>query len=429
MCEARTGSGRGGESPLRPPVGTRRAQFTHRAPQNRSVTRRVGWLHPGLRHSWWWELEPRLLVQRCPVAAPLRFLTSTSQRPPPDLLDAPAHAAQRGRAHAQSKILVVAVEHLRQVRLLRAHRLVLVRGRPRLGFAHKALARFHARLAVDQDGPASGLPQVMDETKEGKGRRLLGRSASPLQQVPVEAQHCRLLRRDAQPEGGESLLHLLAKPFSIAVVLEHGYKFVSEPRELGVASAALPETSFEPQVQHVMQIEVCQHGADRATLRYPVIQSGDYSVLHHAGFEPFVQEPDKPTVVDPMSYELSQPFVIDRIEVARQIRFRHVARPVLPHPLTKAMQGRMRAARWAEPVRAVQEVLLEHCAEYPRHRLLHRPVFDRADADGAALFRFLWGCIPAESPAPGSVQLSVSRAHPSDSGPGSLRSPRSFVHR
>src|SRR6266568_3115362 len=53
---------------------TRRAQLTHRAPQNRSVARRVGWLHPGLRHSWWWELEPWLLVQRFPVAAPLRFL-------------------------------------------------------------------------------------------------------------------------------------------------------------------------------------------------------------------------------------------------------------------------------------------------------------------------------------------------------------------
>src|SRR6266852_3958175 len=269
--------------------------------------------------------------------------------------------------------------------LLRSDGFMLVRGRPRLGFAYEAFARFHARLTVDQDCPASRLPQVMDEAKEGKGRRLLGRSASPLQQAAVEVQHCRLLRRDAQPEGGDSLLHLLPKPLSIAVVLEHSYKVVSKPREFGVASATLPEASFEPQVKHVVQIDVRQHRTDWATLRHPVIQSGDYSVLHHAGVEPFVQEPNKSSVVDPMSYELSKPIVTDRVEVARQIRFRHVARPVLPHPLTKAMQGRMRAARWAEPVRAVQEVLLEHCAEYPRHRLLHRPVFDRADADGAAL--------------------------------------------
>src|SRR5712691_8487856 len=186
----------------------------------------------------------------------------------------------------------MAVEHLYQVRLLRSDGLMLVRGHPRLGFAQKALARLHARLAVDQDCPASGLGQVVDKTKEGKGRRLLSRAASPLQQAAVEAQHCRLLRRDAQPKGGESLLHLLPKPLSIAAFQERGYKVVSKPREFSVAVATLPETSFEPQVQHVVQIEVCQHGTDRATLGYPVIHSGDYSVLHHAGFEPFVQEPD-----------------------------------------------------------------------------------------------------------------------------------------
>src|SRR5713226_10169876 len=123
---------------------------------------------------------------------------------------------------------------------------MLVRGRPRLGLAYEALTRFHARLAVDQDCPASGLCQVVDEAKEGKGRRLLDRSASPLQQATVEAQHCRLLRCDAQPKGGESLFHFLAKPLSITAVLERGYKVVSKPRELSVASATLPETSFEP---------------------------------------------------------------------------------------------------------------------------------------------------------------------------------------
>jgi hypothetical protein len=88
----------------------------------------------------------------------------------------------------------------------------------------------------------------MDEAKEDKGRRLLGRTASPLQQAGIEAQHCRLLWCDAQPEGGESLFHLMPKPFSIAVVLEHGYKVVSEPREFSVASAGLLEPSLEPQV-------------------------------------------------------------------------------------------------------------------------------------------------------------------------------------
>src|SRR5712692_6503599 len=48
------------------------------------------------------------------------------------------------------------------------------------------------------------------------------------------------------------------------------------------------------------------------------------------------------------------------------------------------MQRCVRTAIWPKPVRTIQKVLVEDCAEDPRHRLLHRSIFDRADADRAA---------------------------------------------
>src|SRR5215218_8507459 len=49
------------------------------------------------------------------------------------------------------------------------------------------------------------------------------------------------------------------------------------------------------------------------------------------------------------------------------------------------MQSRVRTVFRAEPMRALQKILLEDGAEHPRHRLLDQPIFDRADANRSAL--------------------------------------------
>src|SRR3954464_4517520 len=86
---------------------------------------------------------------RCPVSAALALLAPTLQRPEPCLLDSAPHRTQRVDTEVQSEVLVEAVEHFRQVRLLSSDGLVAVRLGPRGHLAHKALARFHARCATD----------------------------------------------------------------------------------------------------------------------------------------------------------------------------------------------------------------------------------------------------------------------------------------
>ena len=132
----------------------------------------------------------------------------------------------------------------------------------------------------------------MGKTKEGEGARPLSRSpCTTVQQAAVEAQHGCLFGHDPQPEGCQSLVQFLAKSLSVFAVLERRYKVVSEPRELSIALAGLPEASFEPQVQDVVQVHVRKHRTDGATLRHPFIHLGDDPVLHYAGFQPLVQEP------------------------------------------------------------------------------------------------------------------------------------------
>src|SRR5262249_49943252 len=154
-----------------------------------------------------------------------------------------------------------------------------VRLDPRRYLAHKALARLHARCAADGDRAATCLRQVVGEAKEGEAARFLSRSPLPtLQQAAVAVQHCRLLRHDPQPEGCESLVHLLPKSLGVFAVLERGYVVVSEPREFCVTSAGLSEASFEPQVEDIVQVDIRKHWADGAALRHPLAQVGHDAV-------------------------------------------------------------------------------------------------------------------------------------------------------
>src|SRR5438128_5837411 len=107
----------------------------------------------------------------------LGFLTPTLQRPMPCFTYPPQHAIQCVRAEVQSEVLVVAVEHLRQMRLLDSDGLVTVRLDPRRHLAHKALACFDARCAADGDRAATCLRQVVGKAKEGEGAGLVSRVA------------------------------------------------------------------------------------------------------------------------------------------------------------------------------------------------------------------------------------------------------------
>jgi hypothetical protein len=163
-------------------------------------------------------------------------------------MNSPPNGFAGSKAVVESKVQVVSAEHLCQMGLLRPDGLVTVYRHPIFYSAHEALPRFHTRFSGDDNCPATGPRQEVDKAKEGEGRWLLGRAPTPLQQATVEVPNGCLLGRDAQPEGGESLLHFLSESRGVLVVAEHGYEVVSEPCQPSVAPAALLEASFEPQV-------------------------------------------------------------------------------------------------------------------------------------------------------------------------------------
>jgi hypothetical protein len=228
--------------------------------------------------------------------------------------------------------------------------------------------------------PVRGLCQEVGEAQEDERVRLPFWSPALEQLVAFEVQQRCLFWRDAQPEGGEPFLHFLSEPRGVREVPKRGYKVVGEAGQPRVASAGLLELPLEPQVKDVVQVDIRKYGADWTALRYSLSTQSDHTVVHHAGFQPFVQVSDESAIVDPMPYEFPEPVRIDCAEEIDDVNFYDVPRPMLPHPHAEMVQRRVRTAIRAEPVGAVQKALLEHCAEYPRYRLLHHSIFDRGDA-------------------------------------------------
>jgi len=137
---------------------------------------------------------------------------------------------------------------------------VTIRPQPVSLSSQESLSSFDARRSAYVDRSSARSGQEVLETKEGEGRRFDRRSIRPMQQVAVEEQHCRLLGRDVQLEGCQSLFHFPPKPLRVLPILECRYEVVAVPGQLRPSSASLLEAPFKPQVQDVVQVHVRQHG-------------------------------------------------------------------------------------------------------------------------------------------------------------------------
>src|SRR5207253_7230663 len=175
------------------------------------------------------ELEPSFGVEVRPRTGSARALTSPSQLLPPKLPYPPVDGVQGLFGQSDAEVLVVAVEREAQVSLLLANVKMTIRSQPVALPPQEPLSGFNARRSAYVDCSSARFRQEVLETKEGEGRRFDRRSTRPLQQVAVEAQHRRLLRRDVQLEGCQPLFHFPSKALRIFPVLERCHEVVGVP--------------------------------------------------------------------------------------------------------------------------------------------------------------------------------------------------------
>ena len=116
---------------------------------------------------------------------------------------------------------------------------------------------------------------------------------------------------------------------------------------------------LEPFIQHMVQVDVCEHGRDDATLRGALGRVPKEIVLQHARLQPFVDHPANDAVRDSSVEKRTQVMMLDGVVVLGDVDVQHPAQPLPAHEgQTQCTQGLMCRPSRPEAERAGQEVLL-----------------------------------------------------------------------
>jgi hypothetical protein len=102
--------------------------------------------------------------------------------------------------------------------------------------------------------------------------------------------------------------------FSVLPELETNHEVVAKPDDDNIATGMLSPPLVSPQVQHVMQGDVCKQGTDTSSLRYALFTTRHCTILKHACVEPLLDVSQDALVRDTVLNELHQPLVVDGVK-------------------------------------------------------------------------------------------------------------------
>ena len=147
-----------------------------------------------------------------------------------------------------------------------------------------------------------------------------------------------------------------ARNCSASALLKSHHDVVSESHHDHIAVRSLLTPCLDPQVEHVVKIDVRQKRRSTATLRRPFLHPHSFPILQHAGVQPFLDEPHDAPVCDPVLDELHQPFVGKPIEKTFDVKIEHPVHLSRQQSGVERIQRLMLASPWSEPVRESEKV-------------------------------------------------------------------------
>src|SRR5260370_25286745 len=108
---------------------------------------------------------------------------------------------------------------------------------------------------------------------------------------------------EVQVELPHSLGEFRPELFGIRFALESNHDIVSKSHHDDITVRPLLTPRLDPQVEHVMKIDVGQKRRSTPALRRPFLHSYPFPIFQHAGAQPFLDQPH-----DACSRNASSPF-------------------------------------------------------------------------------------------------------------------------
>src|SRR4030095_3065933 len=119
-----------------------------------------------------------------------------------------------------------------------------------------------------------------------------------------------LTRLERQGELGQAFDQYLLKAVRVSLMLETHDKIIDIANQVGVALQPWFHHPLEPQIQHVVKVEVAQDDADIPPLGDPFVAGLDDAVFQPAGFQPPSDQAHEAWVSDSVLHKAQEPSMI-----------------------------------------------------------------------------------------------------------------------
>ncbi len=253
---------------------------------------------------------PHAVPKDAAVLAPPR------QRAMPKPTDSEPKNRQRRLVHGHSVVSKVSTHHRLQPLALFGDG--FVHPSLKLGF-HLIQLRLHPfAYRLPQHRKPSIAPFLYADVRkaqEVEGLRFPFSTPLPLvDRMRTELQQSRLYGMQFQVELLHAFHELRPELFGIRLAVKSNHDVVRKTHHDHIAVRPLLTPRLDPQVEYVMKIDVRQQRRGTAALRSSFFAPCSLPILHHAGVQPFLDEPHDAPICDSMLDELHQPFVRNRIE-------------------------------------------------------------------------------------------------------------------
>ena len=110
------------------------------------------------------------------------------------------------------------------------------------------------------------------------------------------------------------------------------------PDDDDVACGVRPAPCLDPEVEHVMEVDVCQQRRCTAALWRSLLGSCSLPLLQHAGVQPFLDEAHDGSGHNPVLDESHEPAVVERIEDPTDVHVEHPGHLLRQHPRVERVQ-------------------------------------------------------------------------------------------